>query len=255
MLRIASVDNISARAYGLVPPSFPAELAFMTPANVYDALESGQYDAALLPVGSLPFVQRDIETIGAFGIACTGAVSSVLLCCEYPLAQILHTQAPIYVSEKSRTSRELLTVLCRDTYNCTPKLTTDPDKAVAKLYIGEDALIATRDSAWQEVVDMGEWWHEMTNLPFVFARWVVRQDLPTSSKEQIDRWLLASVDKATSPQGRRLLAEQRHATLRTKDSAIDYYTRIRTRLSCDDLAGMTQFLERIEEHAACRLTA
>lgn len=255
MLRIASVDNISARAYGLAPPPFPAEIAYMSPAKVCDAIESGQYDAALLPVASLSSIQRDVESIGAFGIACTGAVSSVLLCCKYPLARILRAQAPIYVSEKSRTSRELLIALCRAAYDRTPRLTAHPDEAAAKLYIGEDALEVARDSSWGGVVDMGDWWHKMTGLPFVFARWVVRRELTASSRTRIHGWLSANANKATTVEGRRLLAKQRHEALSTEEIAFAYYTRIRPGLTSDDLAGMTHFLKLIEEHEACRLTA
>lgn len=256
VMRIASIDNISAEAFGLLSPEFPADVVPMSPAKTFKAIESGRYDAALLPTACLPLLRREVEALGAFGIACTGPVSSVRLYCKKPLERILRSGAPLYVSAKSQTSRRLLSVLCEMEYGQSPTLTPDPSEAVGRLYIGEDVYtVNAEERSWPVAIDMGAWWCAKTGLPFVFAIWVARRDLSSENRENIIGWLRANVEQAESQKGRRLLGRKRLGAMTSRAFAMDYYTRIRARLTPADFDGMRYFLSLTEEQLQCGLSA
>jgi predicted solute-binding protein len=51
-----------------------------------------------------------------------------------------------------------------------------PDKHDAFVIAGDDALRRRRGArGYEHRYDLGEVWHEMTSLPFVFARWMARK--------------------------------------------------------------------------------
>lgn len=255
MIRIASIDNISAQAFGLLPPEFPADVVAMSPAKAFAAIESGPYDAALLPIACLPLLRREVEAVGAYGIACTGPVSSVRLYCKKPLEQVLRTGAPLYVSAKSQTSRRLLSVLCEMEYGQRPRLTRDPSKAAGRLYIGEDVFTVNAEKrSWPVTIDMGAWWYAKTGFPFVFAMWVTRRDLGCEARKNVLRWLRANIARAESEEGRCLLGRGCLSAMTSQAFALDYYTRIRARLTSADFDGMRHFLSLTEEQLQCGLS-
>ncbi len=256
MIRIASIDNISAQAFSLLPPKFPADVVGMSPAKTFKAIESGHFDAALLPTACLPLLHRQVEAVGAFGIACTGPVSSVRLYCKKPLKRILASGAPLYVSAKSRTSRRLLSVLCEMEYGQRPRLTRDPSEAAGRLYIGEDVFTASAEErSWPVAIDMGAWWYAKTGFPFVFAMWVARRELGCEARKNIHGWLRANTIRAESQEGRSLLSRRHLGALTSQAFSIDYYTRIRPRLTRADFDGMRYFLSLTEEQLQCGLSA
>ena len=243
MIRIAQIDNVSALAFRLAPPTFPTSILDASPTGVYDALSEGRCDAALLPVACLPGLSATVESIGAYGIACEGAVHSVALYAKYPLHRLLSERRPIYVTEKSQTSRRLLQYLCQRDYGCLPSLVSTPVSADACLWIGEDALDYLRDTArWPIRYDMSQWWFERMALPFVFARWVVRRDLDREHKDAIASWLESTTRVAATPGGRERLASVAGARMPSRAFALMYYERIRPRLTLRDLQGLNTFL-------------
>jgi len=256
MIRIASIDNISAQAFRLHAPDFPAVVDLMSPAKTFRAIESGHYEAALLPTACLPSLRGKIETLGAFGIACTGPVSSVRLYCKKPLSQILSTRAPLFVSAKSKTSLRLLSVLCQMEYGQFPTLTPDPSQALGRLYIGEDAYtVSAEERAWPEVIDMGAWWHAKTGLPFVFATWVARIGLSPHDRNNLLGWLRTNTIQAESQTGRRALGSRHLSAMTSRAFAQSYYKRIRTRLTPIDFLAMRRFLALTQEYLPCSLSA
>lgn len=256
MIRIAAIDNVSARAFQLVKPRFPSQVTLMTPTQSYEALGEGSCDAGLLPTGRLADLKHQISPLHTFGIACTGAVSSVRLFSKRPIENLLMDDAPIFVSEKSQTSRRLLGDLCRMQFGLTPRLTADPTLAHARLFIGEDALCPDPQTcAWPHAIDMGKWWFDSTELPFVFALWVVRKGLSLQKRDRVEEWLKMNTDLAESRDGKILLAEESREYFASQDTAIDYYTRIRPRVRRLDYVGLRLFEQLNKENVHCQLTA
>ncbi len=255
-MRIALIDNVSARAFELAQPEFPAELIPMSPTESYRALAEGDCDAGLLPAGRIPELSDRFKVIESYGIACTGRVSSVRLFCARPLRSVLLEGAPLYVSEKSQTSRRLISALCRAQFGIAPQLIASPECAEARLFIGEDALIPDVETAgWPLVTDIGQWWFELTGRPFVYAVWVIRRNFSVARRVVIERWLEKSSLLAGTTPGRLRLAERSSPYFASTELAVDYYSRIRPRITQGDRAGMAAYLQLIEETELCQLRA
>ncbi len=247
VLRIATIDNLSARAFRLIAPAFPAQVVLGSPSETYRRMASGQFDAALVPVVRTEDLGGIAETLGAYGIACLGTVSSVRLFTRGRLADVVAKGGPFHATPQSQTSRALLACLCRMDFSVEPVWTEDRDAAQARLLIGEDALDAHREEhAWPGQHDMGQWWHERTGLPFVFARWVVRSELSQTGKEDLLHWLEENALRAATLAGRAVLTgaviADGHCQL-SPQFLRGYYARLRPRLTFRDLRGLERFLE------------
>lgn len=250
MIRIASIDNLSARTYRLCTPDFEHSLRFETPARVHALMAAGGCDAALLPVASLPELDDGVELLGDFGIACTGPVRSVQLFSPSRLSDLLAAGEAIYATPKSKTSVELFTLLCRRQYGIAPVLTPNYRAARAHLLIGDAAFeCAQRQGANPHNVDLGGWWYTQTGLPFVFARWVVRPALEEAKKVRLLAWLASCADRAATPQGREALLQGLAVAPEDQLSLQVYYQRLRAHLSVSDVAGQSHFLQLMEGFA------
>lgn len=247
MIRIATIDNLSARTYRLCAPDFEHSLRFETPARVHSLMAVGGCDAALLPVASLPELGKRVEPLGDFGIACTGPVRSVQLFSPVRLSDMLASGEAIYATPKSKTSVQLLTLLCRRHYGVAPVLTPNYRAARAHLLIGDAAFeCAQRAGGNPHNVDLGGWWFTQTGLPFVFARWVVRPSLEEGKKARVLAWLESCADRAATPLGRDALFHGLPLAPEDQLSLQVYYQRIRARLSVSDVAGQSHFLQLME---------
>jgi len=246
MLHIASIDNLSGAAYRLCTPDFDHSLRFETPARICALLAGGHCDAALMPVACLPALRGRVVPLGAYGIACRGPVRSVQLFSKIPVETLLRDQRPIYTTPKSRTSVELLRVLCRQVYGIEPARTTAYPRAAAHLLIGDAAYeYACNHEASEHDIDLGEWWWAHTGHPFVFARWVAAPTLSGSAGRELATWLEACAARVHSPGGTAELATHDIDAIATA-ARQHYYDRLQFRLDDDALAGLDQFLQLME---------
>lgn len=244
MIRIAFIDNVSSAAFTVNPPRFPVKWTCGTPTDIFQALTTEAIDAGLLSTVRLPDVERTMEPLGTYGIACRGAVSSVLFFGKRPLADLLVERAPIFLSEESQTARRLFDVLCRHVYNHAPVLHPDSATAEGILRIGNDALNADLpEQRWPAVLDLGQWWYETTGLPFVFARWVVRRSMPPQKKTALLHWLDATERASRTPGGHNAMARRHPGVFPTIAQAARYFDRLQHRLTVEHFAGLKAFLQ------------
>lgn len=153
------------------------DLSANYPSSIASALINDEVDIALLPVAVIPEM-KEYHVIGNHCISCNGAVASVCLFSEVPLEEISH----ILLDYQSRTSVQLLQILCKDFWGISPEFrqaTEGFESAVnvttAALIIGDRAL--TKQNENKFVYDLGQAWKEYTGLPFVFALWVSNKPL------------------------------------------------------------------------------
>lgn len=171
-IRVGSVPYLNARPLiqahtGTVLLEVPSELA--------KTFAAGRVDAALLPVFELVKGSGGTAVDGV-GIGCRGQVFSVFLAHRKPLAQIDR----IFLDAASRTSVHLLQILLGEFHGWTGQFCNgDPGPNDARLLIGDPAIAFRRSAAassWQ-FMDLGGEWFKQTGLPFVFACWVLRDEL------------------------------------------------------------------------------
>lgn len=148
------------------------DLLFRVPAECADMVACGAADIGIIP--SFELIGRDYGIVPGVGIACRGAVRSILLVSRLPAHEIRTLAA----DSSSRTSVALARIILARRYGIRPAvvrrrpdLATMLGEADAALIIGDPALRIDPDATPFHVYDLGREWMEMTALPMVFAVW------------------------------------------------------------------------------------
>ena len=156
-----------------------ATVRFDVPAKLLEQLQTGAVDVALCPAVDYFRSQTPLVLVPASGIGCEGPTLTVRLFSRVPIEQIERVHADV----ESHTSVALLQVVLHERYGLRPRLIdyriheapTEPPQAV--LLIGDKVVTDAPPMAeYPHGLDLGETWHELTGLPFVFAVWMARQD-------------------------------------------------------------------------------
>lgn len=198
-------------------------------------------DASLLASRDALALEPRFQPLGSLGIACRGPVESVLLFARRPLCRL--EGAVLALTRESRTSRALLRILLRERLGVRRACFTDRvADADAWLAIGDEALIARADPRWPHRLDLGEAWTAWTGLPFVYARWVVRRDLPRAAARALAAALDASLDR-----GGPLPPPTQRAGL-SRAAARRYLARFTYRLGPAECAGLRRFHQELLNH-------
>lgn len=147
------------------------------PAKCAQLLGEGEADVALIPV----IEYHRIPNISLVPDVCVGSkteVRSVVLVSKRSEIEDVHR---IAIDESSRTSAALVKIIFREFLQAEPTWTThSPDLAEmleendAALIIGDPAMTFAREGL--QIWDMAALWRKYTDLGFVFAMWVVRQE-------------------------------------------------------------------------------
>jgi chorismate dehydratase len=152
------------------------ELDFRIPAECADQVAAGEADIGIIP--SFELTRLDVAVIPGAGIACHGAVRSILLVSSRPASEIRRLAA----DASSRTSVQLARVILERKYGAAPEIVSQPPNlpamlrtADAALIIGDPALRLDPETLPFHVYDLGKEWVEMTGLPMVFAVWAGRR--------------------------------------------------------------------------------
>ena len=164
------------------------ELDFRIPSECADQVAAGASDIGIIP--SFELTRQDLEVIPGTGIACHGAVRSILLVSSRPATEI----RTLAVDSSSRTSVQLARVILERKYGASylavphaPDLEAMLRIADAALVIGDPALRIDPARLPYHVYDLGAEWVEMTGLPMVFAVWAGRRGTVTPAVEEAFR--------------------------------------------------------------------
>lgn len=170
------------------PQREQVDLRFSIPSVCAREVEHGEVLIGLVPVAEV--ARQQLEIVPGVGIACRGAVRSILLISRCPFAEIRR----LAVDLSSRTSVQLARVILRESYGVEPQFTpAQPDleqmlaHADAALIIGDPALRLLPEELPYECLDLGAEWFTLTGLPMVFAAWAGRPGLPLNLLTDITR--------------------------------------------------------------------
>lgn len=134
--------------------------------------------------------RQGLQWLPGTGIACRGAVRSILLLSKVPLTRIRTLAA----DSGSRTSVVLARILLAERYGVEPDVITMPADlhsmlahADAALIIGDPALRLDPQAlrCQYEVLDLGEEWTRLTNHSMIFALWSGRKEKIAPELENI----------------------------------------------------------------------
>lgn len=179
--RVCAVSylNTSPLVWGFehTPLGEQVSLEYALPSVCADRVREGSADIGIVPV--IEIERQGLEFLPDVGIACDGAVRSILLVSRQPLDRIRTLAA----DTGSRTSVMLARVILAERFGAEPE--THAQRAdLESMLAGSDAALIIGDPALRldpvalktryEVLDLGEEWLALTGLPMVFALWAGR---------------------------------------------------------------------------------
>jgi len=236
--RVGSVSYLNA-----VPLTrgLEEEVVFEVPSKLAEMLRCDALDAALVSLAEVLLTDR-YDILDEIAIASLGEVQSILLAHRKPIEEARE----IFCDPASITSVNLLRVLLAERGlrpEFKPLAGYDfaalPDFA---LLIGDPALDFLLGPHEHETWDLGAAWHELTNLPFVYAVWALRRGVENSTL-------------------RRQLREARDFGLDTLDDIIRNRTEynynfrkdylgwhVHYHMGADEKRGIARFIELLRKH-------
>jgi chorismate dehydratase len=236
-LRIGCVKYLNARP---LIWGWPGKVDFDHPSALCQKLARGDLEVAL--VSSLEYLRQPIyRIVNDVSIAARGPVYSVVVAHQSPLESI----SIIERDAASQTSLVLLQLLLAEKKIVPQIVPADGAPAGgerAQLVIGDQAIrFRAEHGAKFEYWDLAQAWHEMTNLPFVFALWLIRPEVD-SPNELADRLRKIRTENLRNIED--LIAAQ------TDVSAV-FCRRYYSEHLCFDL-GETEMAGLLEFHRRCR---
>jgi len=154
------------------------DMTYALPSECADQLASGDADIGIVPV--IEMARQKLDCFRSTGIACRGAVRSILLISKVPLREI----KTLATDTGSRTSVMLCRIILAEKYGVQPKLISRRaelapmlGEADAALVIGDPALRLDPATLPFETLDLGSEWTNLTGLPMIFALWSGRKEV------------------------------------------------------------------------------
>ena len=171
-LRIGCVRYLNSRP--LIEP-YGGPVLFDHPSALAEALQSGELDVALVPVFEALRMPGCLAVDGV-SISSLGPVWSVILAYQGALEKVRQ----VALDPASRTSVNLCRVFFAEWGSSIPEYLPEPaPPGAARVIIGNQAIVfREKHEEEYQILDFGEEWLQRTALPFVFAVWLIRSEVP-----------------------------------------------------------------------------
>lgn len=169
-LRIGCVQYLNSKP---LIHSYTGTITLEHPSALARDLSKGLLDAALVPTFEV-LEHPHYALVDDVAIASNGAVFSVVLIYRGNLKDI----RSVKLDPASRTSQNLIRVILAEFHGIRPEF---GDTGEAELIIGNQAIEYRENHDGDpaiKVLDLGAEWKRCTGLPFVYAMWALRSDLP-----------------------------------------------------------------------------
>lgn len=180
-IRVARVPYLHAEPFYMDMERRGITLYEMVPSAVTAAAVHGEIDAGPLPLVDCFRLADRWQPVGGFCVASVQRTNCVFLHSTRPIDAL--DGAHISVTDEASTAPRLLEILLRLKYQVQPAAYV-PLQAPhdAFLLIGNQGLLQQMGvSDFPYIYDLGTEWRAWTGLPFVFSRWMARQDIdPTA---------------------------------------------------------------------------
>jgi chorismate dehydratase len=176
-MRVGRIPYLHAEPFYFDMERRGIELCELVPSAVLTAIAHGEIDAGPVPLVDCFRAADLLRPVAGFCVASMQRAGSVLLYSTRPIAEL--TGARIGVTDEAATAARLLHVLLHLQYQVQPAAYVSlHDSYDAFLLIGNQGLRQRLGTpGFPYTYDLGAVWHAWTRLPFVFSRWMARQDL------------------------------------------------------------------------------
>lgn len=215
----------------------------LVPRALSSAVQEDEVDAGPVPLVTAWEIEDRFSPLGDFCISTIDRAHSILFFSKRPFDQL--DGAVIGVTNETSTSVRLLQALLTHAWRVRPERLTRVDWPVndAFLLIGDEALIHRRGvKDYPHVADLGEVWHKWTGLPFVFARWMVRTNLPDADKAHLVTMLDRSIAEGWA-HFERVVSPRAHDLHMTVEEMRNYLQAFRFRMTAAEHQAIGKFRE------------
>lgn len=230
-IRISAVSYLNSKPFllGLEQSAMldQVELSLDMPARAADKLLNDEVDISLVPVAIIPQLETP-KIISPYCIGADGIVLTVCLFSQVPLEQV----KTVYLDYQSRTSVQLVKVLFREYWKqevnfaqAHPGFESELSDTTAGVIIGDRAIHF--HGKYPYVYDLADAWKQFTGLPFVFAVWLSKHDLPRAFTDAFNAALKYGLDN-------RQQVIDEHAALNTTGFSVDQYLKSNIRYDLDE---------------------
>lgn len=243
------MNNLSAEPFRLIEPPFATSFEELPPSQTWQAAKNRLIDVAMISVARRPDVSGVMESAGDFGVACKGAVRSVLLFSQLAPREMARQGLAVHLTAQSETSVVLLRELWRHEFGTPLVAAPSLSEAAGCLCIGNEARTQLLSGEWPVTVDLCQWWHAQTGLPFVFAHWMIDASLSQRQKDEVRAWLSESVALAGTPEGMQRMIRRtlRQRLFDDQAAAQTYFSALISRFSQAELQAESYFLASIAD--------
>jgi chorismate dehydratase len=238
-IRVGRIPYLNSEPFYYELVRDDVELLTLLPSAIYGACERGEVDAAPLPLADYFRLQDRFAKLGQFCIATQEKAASVLL---YSTRRIEDLDgAAVGVTSETSTSKRLLEVLLTHRFEVTPSAYVSLDQPNdAFLLIGDEALRRRYGvPSYPYRYDLGQEWFRWTGMPFVFAVWVVKNDLPHQKVVYLENVLYSCIDEGLEHM--HVIAENRQDVRMSMKEIVDYYRVFRYWAGVSELKAIERF--------------
>jgi chorismate dehydratase len=194
-LRIGHVPSLDIEPFYIDMARRGLILTELAPHAVASAAAKGMIDAGPVPLVDCFRLEDGFQPVAGFCVASVQQAGSCLLCSTKPIAAL--AGAHIGVNDEASTALPLLRVLLQAKYQVQPAAYGLPQASPdACLLTGHQALRQRLGAAgFPYTYDLGAEWHAWTGLPFVFMRWLVRQEADRQDKARLEEALYVGLEE------------------------------------------------------------
>lgn len=241
---IVSYQNTIPFLYGLQHSdnNLNVNLLLTPPFMCAENLQNNNAEVALIPAVKL----LEIDDIHIFSDYCIGASCNVYSVALFSASPV-HEIKTIYLDTDSRTSVELLKILCGEYWKINPEWKSLAQiETIGKnegcLLIGDKVF--EHESNFRYKYDLATHWHNHTGKHFVFAVWVARNSVSLEAKMDINNALklgIENISKAIETLGGENIKSKLHNYLNHN---------IEFNFTDQKAAGLELFLNKVKEHSS-----
>lgn len=242
---------------GLIPflnsePFYPLlgehHLVELAPRELGRLADRGEIDAGIMATADFLRLEERYEPIGRLGVANREEVRSILFLSRCPLNQL--DGARVGITEETSTSVRLLKLLLEVREGVKPQeyVRGAREEMDAFLVIGNEALRWRRVEAerFAHRYDLASEWWSWKRLPFVFALWVIRRDVPEEMKRDFAGLLERSFAKGMAEID--AIAARHAGEMGSAAELASYLGNFHYRLGDEEMVGLREFRRLVLAH-------
>ena len=244
-LRVGHMTYLNSEVFYRHLPEESCELVAMPPRAMAAAVDRGDLAAGPLPTAEVFRLGDAVRPLGNLGVASDGSANSVFLFSHLPVDKLNGKR--IAVTTHTATSIQLLRVLFADLWNVSGHEFVRTDESHdAVLWIGDPALERRSSGQYPYRYDLGRSWRGLTGLPFVFAEWVIRADVPRDRANQLERLVSQATQAGTDFFSVLKISRERATPAMSESDVADYIRAFTYFLGPRERRGQQEFRRRLE---------